>query len=80
MAMITKGLVVRLQANRGLQRIVEGHLCSALPLVQDEPNTAGWFAHLTRRVPRGRAKHAATPVGGLPGVDMLDVTVTGLPR
>lgn len=42
--MITRGLLVRLQAKPGKDSEVEDFLRSALPLVQGEPGTAAWFA------------------------------------
>src|SRR3982074_3066088 len=42
--MITKGLLVRMEARPGMDAEVEKFLQSALPLVQKEPATAAWFA------------------------------------
>jgi quinol monooxygenase YgiN len=42
--MITKGLLVRMEARPGVDAEVEKFLQSALPLVQQEPATAAWFA------------------------------------
>jgi quinol monooxygenase YgiN len=42
--MISKGLLVRLEAKPGIEDQVENFLISALPLVQQEPATTAWFA------------------------------------
>ncbi|MDB5762681.1 MAG: hypothetical protein JWQ21_1676 [Herminiimonas sp.] len=42
--MITRGLLVRMEARSGMDAEVEKFLQSALPLVQKEPATAAWFA------------------------------------
>jgi quinol monooxygenase YgiN len=42
--MITRGLLVRMEARPGMDAEVEKFLRSALPLVQKEPATAAWFA------------------------------------
>ena len=42
--MITKGLIVRLEAKAGKEAEVAAFLESALPLVQNEPATIAWFA------------------------------------
>ena len=42
--MITKGLIVRLEAKDGKEETVADFLRNALPLVQDEPQTIAWFA------------------------------------
>ena len=42
--MVTKGLLVRLEAKAGKESDVEAFLKSALPLVQEEPETTAWFA------------------------------------
>ncbi len=42
--MTTKGLLVRLSAQSGKDEEVESFLQSALPLVEQEPATAAWFA------------------------------------
>jgi quinol monooxygenase YgiN len=42
--MVTRALLVRLQAQDGKKAEVEEFLRSALPLVQDEPATLAWFA------------------------------------
>jgi hypothetical protein len=65
MAMITKGLLVRLKANPGMERSVEDFLCSALLPVQDEPHTVVRFA--------GRHGHDVVDV-------FPDTGVSGLPR
>lgn len=63
--MITKGLLVRLEANPGMDRSVEDFLCPALALVQDEPHTVAWFAR----------RHGHDVVDVFP-----DTGVSGLPR
>lgn len=42
--MITKGLLVRLEAKSDMDEQVKNFLISALPLVQQEPATTAWFA------------------------------------
>jgi len=42
--LITKGLIVRLDAKDGQEEAVAAFLRSALPLVQEESQTAVWFA------------------------------------
>ena len=42
--MITKGLIVRLDAKRGQEETVAGFLRDALALVREEPQTTAWFA------------------------------------
>lgn len=42
--MVSKGLLVRLEAKSGLDDEVEKFLISALPLVRQEPATTAWFA------------------------------------
>ena len=42
--MVTKGLLVRLEAKSGKEGDVEAFLKSALPLVEQEPATIAWFA------------------------------------
>jgi len=42
--MATKALLVRLEAKSGKEDAVEKFLLSALPLVEQEPGTAPWFA------------------------------------
>lgn len=42
--MISRGLLVRLEARSGKEEEVEAFLHSALPLVQREPGTVAWFA------------------------------------
>jgi len=42
--MISKGLLVRLEAKSGMDDQVENFLISALPLVRQEPATIAWFA------------------------------------
>lgn len=42
--MVTVALLVRLEAKPGKEAGVESFLNSALPLVQDEPDTTAWFA------------------------------------
>src|SRR5207244_9221558 len=43
-AMITVGLLVRLEAKTGREADVEKFLKSAVPLVEAEPATTAWFA------------------------------------
>lgn len=40
---ITKGLIVRLEAKPGKEEALADFLRSALPLVQNEPETTAWF-------------------------------------
>jgi quinol monooxygenase YgiN len=42
--MITKGLIVRLEAKSGREETVAEFLRDALPLVEQEPQTTAWFA------------------------------------
>jgi quinol monooxygenase YgiN len=42
--MVSKGLLVRLEAKSGMDEQVEEFLISALPLVRQEPATTAWFA------------------------------------
>ncbi len=42
--MVTKGLIVRLEAKAGKEEDVAAFLRGALPPVQDEPRTVAWFA------------------------------------
>lgn len=42
--MVTKGLIVRLEAKAGNEEDVATFLRGALPLVEDEPQTVAWFA------------------------------------
>ena len=42
--MVSKGLLVRLEARHGRQAEVEDFLCSALPAVRQEAGTIAWFA------------------------------------
>ena len=42
--MVSKGLLVRLEAKSGMDEQVEAFLISALPLVRQEPATTAWFA------------------------------------
>lgn len=42
--MVSKGLIVRLEATAGKEEDVATFLRSALPLVQEEPRTVAWFA------------------------------------
>ena len=42
--MITKGLIVRLEARSGKEESLADFLRSALPLVEQEPQTSAWFA------------------------------------
>lgn len=45
--MVTKGLIVSLEAKPGKEREVAEFLRSARPLVDDEPQTVVWFAFRT---------------------------------
>lgn len=42
--MVTKGLIVRLEAKAGKEEELAAFLESALPLVRDEPATIAWLA------------------------------------
>ncbi len=42
--MVTKGLIVRLEAKPGKNDTLATFLSDALPLVEDEPMTIAWFA------------------------------------
>jgi quinol monooxygenase YgiN len=42
--MISKGLIVRLEAKEGREATVTAFLRDALPLVDREPQTVAWFA------------------------------------
>jgi quinol monooxygenase YgiN len=42
--MVTRGLIVRLEAKSGQEEALAAFLVEALPLVQDEPKTVAWFA------------------------------------
>jgi quinol monooxygenase YgiN len=42
--MVSKGLLVRLEAKPGKEADVERFLKAGLPLVQEEPKTTTWFA------------------------------------
>jgi len=42
--MVTKGLIVSLEAKRGQEDALASFLQDALPLAQDEPQTVAWFA------------------------------------
>jgi hypothetical protein len=42
--MVSRGLLVRLEARHDKDAEVEAFLRSALPLVQQEPATTAWFA------------------------------------
>ena len=42
--MVSKGLLIRLEAKSGMDEQVEAFLISALPLVRQEPATTAWFA------------------------------------
>jgi quinol monooxygenase YgiN len=42
--MVTRGLLVRLEAKSGMDAEVEQFLTAALPMVNDEPGTTAWFA------------------------------------
>jgi len=42
--MVSKGLIVRLEAKAGKEEEVASFLADALPLVAEEPQTIAWFA------------------------------------
>jgi hypothetical protein len=42
--MVSKGLIVQLEAAAGKEDELASFLIDALPLVEDEPQTAAWFA------------------------------------
>ena len=42
--MVTKGLIVRLEAKSGREDALEAFLRDALPLVEEERQTIAWFA------------------------------------
>jgi len=42
--MVSKGLIVRLEAVAGKEEELASFLRGALPLVEDEPQTVAWFA------------------------------------
>jgi quinol monooxygenase YgiN len=42
--MVTKGLIVRLEAKPGMEEELASFLRDALPLVEVEPDTVAWFA------------------------------------
>lgn len=42
--MVTKGLMVRLEAKAGKEEELASFLLDAVPLVEDEPETVAWFA------------------------------------
>lgn len=42
--MVTKGLIVRLEARAGKEEQLASFLLDARPLVEDEPQTVAWFA------------------------------------
>ena len=42
--MVTKGLIVRLEARAGMEEELASFLHDALPLVQGEPETVAWLA------------------------------------
>ena len=42
--MISKALIVRLEARAGKEDALESFLADALPLVEEEPDTVAWFA------------------------------------
>jgi len=44
---ISKGLIVRLEAKPGKEEAAAAFLRGALPLVEDEPKTVAWFAFQT---------------------------------
>ena len=44
---VTKGLIVRLEAKQGKEETLAAFLAGALPLVREEPETIAWFAFKT---------------------------------
>ena len=42
--MVTKGLMVRLEARAGKEEELASFLADAVPLVEDEPETVAWLA------------------------------------
>jgi quinol monooxygenase YgiN len=42
--MVTKALIVRLEAKTGQEETLAGFLGEALPLIRQEPETIAWFA------------------------------------
>ncbi len=75
--MVTKGLLVRLEARHDKVEDVEAFLGSALPLVEQEPGTTAWFSVRFGRGEygivdffpddEGRAAHLAGPVAAALG-------------
>ena len=55
--MVTKGLIVRLEAKAGKEDELAAFLRDALPLVQGEPQTVAWFALRAAR----RRSRSSTP-------------------
>src|SRR5262249_26353116 len=74
--MVTKALIVRLEAMPGKEAELDAFLRDALPLVQDEPQTLVWFAlrvddssfAIVDAFPddEGRQAHLAGPVAAAP--------------
>ena len=68
--MVSRGLLVRLEAKAGKEADVDAFLRSALPLVQREPGTTAWFA-----VRFGRGEYGIFDV--FPDDDARDVHLAG---
>lgn len=60
---ITKGLIVRLEAKPGAEERVAAFLRDALPLVQQEPETVAWFAFQTGPRPSRSSTCSRTKTG-----------------
>lgn len=71
--MNSRGLLVRMHAKHGSEKAVEDFLHSALPIIEEEPNTMAWFAVRFGRGEYGifdvfpddaaRESHLAGPIG-----------------
>ena len=62
--MVTKGLIVRLEARAGKEDEVAAFLQGALPLVEDEPQTVAWLAvRVSDRRSRSSTSSPTTPAG-----------------
>jgi hypothetical protein len=84
--MVTKGLIVSLEAKPGKEREVAEFLRSARPLVDDEPQTVAWFAfrtgeraHLEGAVAAALGARAAELLASTPAIDPVDVVSAKLP-
>ena len=84
--MITKGLIVRLEAKSGQEETVAGFLRDALALVQEEPQTIAWFAFRTGSSSfaivdafpdeAGRRAHLEGPIAAALGEKALELFAT----